>query len=514
MSPVVRFPRALLALASLCGLSLGCPPPDPQDCTSDACGGSSSTTGDPGTTPDAPTTSSPTDTATSTTAPMPTSTTAETTAEPTTTGVTATTTTTTDPETTATTSTPECDPEFGNDHCAAPTPYCVEGDCVSCVDVPCREVDPDKSACDEQTGLCVECDDNSDCAEASPFCEPDTATCTPCSQHEHCGAEVGGPGTACNLDEGTCFPGDDVMWVDNTPGAPVLCGDQNPGTEAMPVCHLSAALAKAMPGKPLTIKVRPGTAPQSEALVLNTAADVAIVSGTPQDVLITRAGPEDALDISGGARVYIHRLDFFNPMVGQTSFMIDCSGSTLWLDEVRISQTKVAVRTSECAVHIRRAVIHETSAGGVLVSDQSKLWLENSFITKNGSIHGLSITTGSSADILYSTFAFNSGIVAPIACTNTMAVITLRNSLIADLNDKYTTCNLTADEGNLRTNQDDLIAAGILASFEDGVLRGLADGALKDVAVWHAGDTRDDYDLAKVRPSTDGAPDYAGADVP
>lgn len=512
-------------MCSMCAAdNNGCVAPDVIE-TACLFGGSTTGTSETVTSTTAPTTAGPSDTSTTTSSPtFPTS------SEPTTMDVTltvtsddtgtSTTTSTTDPMTDSTNTTEMrgCDPEFGNDQCAQPTPYCVETECVSCTQVPCAQVDPEKPACVEETGQCVQCVDNGDCSESAPYCDPDSATCKKCSMHEHCSEEAGGPGTACNLDDGVCFPADNVVWVDNTTGAPVLCNNNNPGTEEEPLCLLSYAFARAMPGKPLTIKVRPGVGLQSEFNAVTTASDVALIGIGSDNVLLTRNGPESALYASGGARVYVHKISMYNPIMPiNTNVMIDCKAATVWLDEVRVYNSKVGIRADNCVNHYRRVVIYDTVTGAVTLTNQAKLFMENSFITRNGTIHGLNVTNGSSADILYSTLALNSGTVAPITCTNASNTVGIRNSFIAYAGDKATTCTLKEDLNNFTGKYatiQALISDMVAASIQQGVIRAQTGGKLKDVAEWKDGDPREDFDSPNKRPAGEMNKDYAGADVP
>lgn len=445
--------------------------------------------------------------------------------------VTATTTTTTgdptmattmpDPDTssTATTSEMECDPNFGNEQCGGMTPYCVDGDCKSCLEVPCSEVEPDKPACNEMLGACVQCVDNGDCGGSTPFCDPDSATCKACSMHEHCSAEFGGPDTACNLDDGVCFPADNVIWVHNTPAAPVGCANDNPGTEAEPLCLLSYGLAKATAEKSLTIKLRQGTGPQNENNIVKPDVDVAIVAADDTNSTLVRSGPEPALVVSPGARVYVHRLSMSPMSPNGTTNVVFCEAGNLWLDRVTIFSSKVGIEGKTCNLHLRRSAVFNNSTGGVTL-DSSMLWMENSFITSNGMIFGLRLVNGSDANINYSTFALGLGTVAPIVCVNVMGkAVTIRNSFIADQNEDYFICPLEVPEDGtiVKTKFNTiptLISNGFAASFTNGILRAQKDGELAGKAIWKDGDPRNDFDTDNIRPVGPDMADYAGADVP
>lgn len=430
-----------------------------------------------------------------------------TTADPDETSGTTTTTGTTDP-TASTTEHPACvDPDM----CGGDTPYCLDDACVPCTAIDCAALDPNKPACHEDLGVCVECVDDSDCpSESEPFCDPNLAICQPCSMHEHC------PETACNLETGVCFPADSVLHVERSLG----CDDGGPGTEAEPLCRLMEALSRAVPGEPLTIKVKQGLLPLVDANVVTPGTTVAVVAnGLPPT--LERDGALPALDVTAGSTVFVDRIWMTNQALFETIALVQCTDATLWLERTTVFNAKTGVRATNCDLGIRRSVVCQNATGGVDVTSQgggmSRLLLENSFITDNGETFGLRLSNNSFADVVYSTFAGNGGVVSPIACAAAPAAsLTVRNSLLAYPPAMFFVgCELAMpDTGNVKTTEatpQALIDSGYASSYEFGVLRAKVDGKLKDQA--SASGTPVDFD-GDPRPSEPGAPDYAGGDVP
>jgi hypothetical protein len=438
-----------------------------------------------------------------------------------------------DPDTTATTNTTgtECNPNEGMAGCATPQPYCsAEGACIPC-DAPgfdCAALDPDKAACDVESGLCVECISNGDCDESEPFCDVDTATCNTCTTHEHC------PESACNLETGECLPEDNVIYVEYTPtmNNVMYCSDA-PGNDGhdsmMPICRLNIALTRVTPDKAATIKLKQGQMPQDQANIVPAGVTLAIVKNGNTPVALARNSTESALSVSGGSHVFVYRIPAFSTTKGLTSQLITCDGdSSLWLDRVSVYDGKNGVFARDCMLHVRRSVVFQNTSGGIdLTTDQtmSKLWLENSYVTDNGDVYGIRAAKNSFLDIVYSTIAANTKTVAPpqISCTATPSDnMRLRNSLLADnLNNYVTGCEqaVPADDdtnylADMKTTLQDLVDAGIAASFSSGVVRAKSNGPLAGVAVWKLGDPAGDFDMDGVRPNSDGDLDYAGADVP
>ena len=436
--------------------------------------------------------------------------------------------TTNDPDTTETSNTTgtECDPGEGNAGCIDDMrPYCTpEGMCISCAEGECDELDPGKPVC-SPGGRCVECVGSNDCMDGL-FCDTDTATCKTCTMHEQC------PATACNLQTGACFPDDNVIFVENTPnGQTVKCSDlpANDGhNEFMPLCRLSVALYRAMPGESLTIKLKLGQLQQNQANTVPPGVTVAIVRKDNTPVPLVRNGTEAALSVTEGSQVFVDRISAVSSPAGMTQQLFLCDGAELWLERVSAFNGAVGIRARQCMLHVRRSVVFQNVSGGIDVTEttmngMSKLWLENSYVTDNGDGFGVRASNNSFLEIVYSTIAGNTkGVnIAAISCTAIPpANMRLRNSFIASATGNFTTCNFAVPDDDLtnakfiKDTLQSLVDGDIAQSHSEGVVKAKAGGSLKDVAIWLTGDPVHDYDALNVRPNVDGTKDYAGADVP
>ncbi len=453
-----------------------------------------------------------------------------TTVEPTTVGPstepTTLTTTTSDTTDTSTTETTEAGPctgvVIGNPQCGGTEPYCVDGECIGCTNpaLDCGDVEENKPACEENSGLCVECQVNADCAgnEDKPACDLNTATCVPCSAHEQC------PATACNLETGQCFPKDNVLYVDNTTVEPNECSnDKNDGkSPEFPLCTLQAALLKVAEGVPTTIKVKKGAKAQNlPSEVPEGALTVAIVHyGAVVPSLSVGLG-SPVLTVSPGNTVFINRLQIIN-ITPFSDAAISCTGAVLWMDRQLIFNAKTAVRTNNCRFHLRQSIVTGNTFGGLDLNGAdpalSRVWIENSFVTENqGSKFGaMKLGGNTNVEILYSTIALNSSPVPQIECLNWTGLLEVRNSAIIHPDPQH----YGADCGN-RTivsswdsfEADEAALKPLFASIDDGVFIARTGGPLEGVAVWQTGDPRLDFDTTP-RPTVNCTPDYAGAERP
>ncbi len=408
----------------------------------------------------------------------------------------------------------ECTGEvLNNEYCGGNTPYCVAEQCVGCPDVDCGTIDVNKPACFESSGICVECQEHSDCpSEAKPACDKDTATCKGCSEHEEC------PETACDLETGMCMPTDCVYYVNLTKAGNFPCNDASDGkaTET-PLCTLQKAATLLEPNKPCTIKVTSGT--QNQSLPTEIAAGpitVAIVHYGTTPNLISPNNP--ALTVNAGNRVYMNRIsitDAGNPA-------IECTGGALWLDNQRINNTGTALSALDCEVHVRRSTLFGHTSGALDIqgkeAGKAHLWVENSYITlMNSNVFGAIRLIGSAkADLLYTTIALVKSAVPPIECVvGFTGSLDIRNSAIIGPAPRYgANCmpklNIVTSYESTEATQAAL--AETFSTFGSGQFQAQPEGPLRDVAMWMPGDPAVDHD-GTPRPKVAG-PDFAGADRP
>lgn len=404
----------------------------------------------------------------------------------------------------------------GNQACGGTEPYCVDGECVGCTQLSCKDVDPNKPACEKNSGLCVGCLQDSDCkTDENPACNLDKATCEPCSSHEQC------PDTACNLETGECFPKEKILYVDNTTSGTEACSDtKHDGTSpTAPICTLGVALTKVAPDDPTTIKI--SSKPQTkQAVVPPGALIVAIGAYSGQSPVLNPPNLVfPALTVSPGNTVFLNDLQVFN-VTPASDPLILCEDATLWIDELRIFRGRTAIRASDCRLHVRQTLITGHTYGGIEVNGsgagESKLWVENSFITNNkGTKFGaLQLGGDTSAAILYSTLAQNTSPTALVECVDWSGNLAVRNSVAIHPGARYgANCPVVDNATNFDSLTADASFDDLFAGQDEGVLFARPNGGLSGLAKWLTGDPRVDYAGAP-RPTVNESLDYAGADRP
>jgi len=414
---------------------------------------------------------------------------------------------------------PDCMGEVvGNPMCGGDQPYCIDLKCVSCMGQNCGLIEPGKPACEETSGLCVECLTHSDCLnDDKPACDADTATCKACSDHAEC------PTTACDLETGMCLPESCVFFVDLTKSGEFPCDDAGPGTtQQTPLCTLQKAATLLQADKPCTIKVKAGSQFQTAPTIIP-AGNITVAIIHYGDTLPSLQVPNDpAITIQAGNRVYMRRIAITNsPPTANPA--IECTGASLWLDNQRISNTRTALHALDCRVHVRQSIIFGHTFGGLDIqgTDVSKaqLWLENSYITSmTSSVFGAVRLIGAAkADVLYSTIALVKSIVPPFECIGGFSgSINVRNSAVIGPDPRFgagcgNKVTITTTYESTESMQPEL--TGTFSTFNGGQFQAKVDGPLTDGAVWKTGDPKIDQD-GTPRPKVDGAADYAGADRP
>jgi hypothetical protein len=288
---------------------------------------------------------------------------------------------------------------------------------------------------------------------------------------------------------------------------------------------LHAAILRLVEGQPTTIKIKAGSKQQngvSELPLGDFTVAIRHYGITVPSLIISFTDP--ALTINEGNLVFMHRIGVTNtnpisdPLIACNG---GAAGARLWLDQQRIAGGRTAIRANNCRVHVRRSTITQNSHGGIDIdgvdSDLAGLWIENSYLTDNNGLKFGAIRVGGAAgaDILYSTIAQNKSPLAPIECVNNWAgLLTIRNSAIVNPGALYGAgCTPNTVTSFELPDADQAALMTVFSSFADGIFAAKPGGPLADVAVWHTGDPVFDSGT-ELRPTVDGSPDYAGADLP
>ena len=368
----------------------------------------------------------------------------------------------------------------------AAAPFCepVTGMCVACdgmedPDGACAELDPVAPLC--VGGTCIQCTSENPvaCDQQLLLCDDDTSSCIPCTEHGQCSSG------ACELAVGRCFPGDFVVQVDGDGGAD-YASIANAATDVPNGAH-GVILVHELDG--------------------GAAYGPAIINGGKAIALL--AAPGESPNIQGS----------IGPLRATGA------GTILYMDGLSVSGNPIGLglRVSNGAfAWVDRSRIFQNSAGGIRVDAGAELTLRNSFVHGEVDSDVLS-SQDATVDVLYSTLGANQGVSTAITC-NGASNVTVRNSLLVSRD----TCPEVICPGIVVSHTAaELLLAGpnnvalgdmSLTWFQDYTtgdfhLTGLRPAAVDTTATWTTGDPTTDID-GDARPQTDGAADFAGADVP
>ena len=396
---------------------------------------------------------------------------------------TATTPASTDPDSTAdtsssTTTTPAEDSSTGpmpcvtTEDCGTGDPlvaFCVDNACTNCGATPnpnaaCASVYPAFPVCvgDE----CVRCtaDNDSDCQGTTPVCDTVAQDCVACSDNSEC------PDSACDFEQGNCFPTSEVVYVDNTFTG---CEQLGVGLPALPFCEIADAAS--VIDEIGTIVIAGGT---GYGQVTVDGKRVAIVGDYEVPPAIQNlSGP--GLIVDGDAVVFVDGLRISN--------------SDLW-----------AVQLIEGQLWLYRSqILNNSGSGGIEAHAKTTLRLRNSLVAETfGGDPGLAAIRLDGAHIVatFSTITNNFGNFnedgGSILCTAATGVI--RNSIVTGIfADSIAGCggvtfsNNAVDTAGLGTQ----VGAHDDAWF-DSEYRLTQAGAtvMADIAQWVEGDPRFDID--------------------
>ncbi len=398
-----------------------------------------------------------------------------------------------DTETTETETETGPEPCVDSGDCDDPeAPFCddVSGECVACdgvmdPDAACAEADPEVPLCIE--GVCAQCtvDDDAVCGDLTPICDADTNTCIGCSEHEQC-PDSG----ACNIAEGNCFDPTSIAHVDGD--EPCNSGD---GSEGSPYCSLNEALLGASDDPVLIVHEVVGD--PLIYLESNTISFSAAVLAAPGESPVIRGSVSSALTVSSSGNLYIIEMSIDSTAGGHAG--ISVAGGQVWIEKSRIVNN---------------------SGGGIVVDGGGSLVLENSFVGGDVSDTPAIDVIDGTVDINYTTVIAGAFTSVALACV-TGEASTVRNSIIISRSDddelvcpdiSITTSALEMPLGdNAELGPMDITWFSDDFAAGDFSLSGAHPLAIEAAATWLDGDPATDIN-GDARPTTDGMPDFAGAD--
>jgi hypothetical protein len=379
-----------------------------------------------------------------------------------------------------------------NDDCAdGGAPFCepASGECVTCDqtedgDAACAELDPAAPVC--LGDACVQCTAAAPeaCTNPTPVCDDATNTCVPCTAHDQCGE------AACNLYTGACLPGDAVVHVG-------------------------------------------GATPDFATLELAVAS---FVGDGAEGTVIVHAGPsyDESVTVDANRVLAFLAADgdvpqWIESAVGDLPQLAVTEGSTVLMDGMQLSSNSSsmtpALRVTGGRAWLDRSRIVQNTGGGILAETGAELTLRNCFVGDgtNGA-NGLTVD-GAAADVVYSSLGAgvdNFEDVFPVFCNGAVDV-SIRNSLLVSFDNPVELSCGTAMVTN--TASESLIPGTGNVALGDVGATWFVDidtgnfhldtppAILASTAQWNTGDPPTDID-GDLRPTDDGSPDYAGADVP
>ncbi len=374
----------------------------------------------------------------------------------------------------STTTGPEC---MESDECDDPAaPFCVDGTCSTCdatalPDEACATLDETAPLCVGTS--CVQCtaEDASVCGGTSPLCDVEANTCVGCEFHEQC-RDLDLP--ACNIATGACFDAAAVSEVNAG----------NPGT-------IQAAIDEVDDGAEHAIVLTDGGS--LHTISIDGGKTIAIVSDSTAERSIIGSTASPIVTVSGaGSTAYLHRVR----IDGSSGVGISvASNATLYADSTRVSGN---------------------DGGGIELASGTSGFLRNCMVAGDGG-DSAAISSGGLLDLLFTTLGRDTNFGDPVLECSGGAATTVRNSLI--VNQTNTTGDEIACAGASLENTEvastqtpaDWFGPGFSSGNYSLTPAGQAEFA--NIAIWETGDPPFDFD-GDLRPTEDGAMDYAGADVP
>lgn len=284
----------------------------------------------------------------------------------------------------------------------------VESDCTPFAD---------RTRCNLDSGVCVECLAATDCPTDRPNCGSD-GQCRGCLVHNDCSSQL------CNADTGACVPEDQVIYVGQG-GTGTAC------TRTTPCGSFAIAIAQ-VTGPRTSIHVSSGT--YTERVVIDNKSFYLASEGgglrPPSD------SDGTLLSITGASRVELDGLDVLGSAT-TASNGISCAGAmvALTLRDVTVEDHgAIGIDSDGCRLTVLGSTIARNRQGGIS-QRAGELVVRNSFLHHNGgaasSIGGLSAKLPLAISVEFNSFVDNLALAtsaAAIQC-DTPAPVTLKNNL-------------------------------------------------------------------------------------
>jgi hypothetical protein len=393
----------------------------------------------------------------------------------------------------------------------------------------CRGSTP---VCDPATLDCVQCLTNDQCPGGDKaICDPDSHSCRGCLRHSECAL-------ACERDIGVCFPPDQTAEIEvstEQPCPPSSCIDQ-------PCCSVSDAIDKAtaLPNPYVVIRLAHGTAAfDSNPIHINELTGdgkrIAILGGPGLGRIEANiATPLLNLEMLDPAAVQLKTKLYLSHLQISGGAGVRCSKATrLRIDDSTLiaNGSGTGLQVSNCTADVERTTILN-NAGGIEAHAGAIVGLVNTIVGGSSSQPELRVDSGSQLSGVYVTVADHPFADGSLLNCPEAADVTLRNSIfVAGKNDSVPNpilCDTPLHLHHSAVAPPTLVPKGesnfpvVDPALELPFKSWAAHDYLLDptkppgsafAAIWTDGDPKTDIN-GTLRPTSDGTPDYAGADVP
>ncbi len=294
------------------------------------------------------------------------------------------------------------------------------------------------------------------------------------------------------MSTGACMAQDRVWYVDQSVA---VSGD---GSQGSPFQTIAEALALIANGEEGTIVV---ATPMVHDEKVDILANRTVALRGDADGTALQFADASVVSVGSGANLFADKL-----RISQGSVGVICSGGSLWFDS--------------------GSIVNNT--GNVAATDGGLVLLAGSVVVRNSYIGGLAnaqpgvkVAQGH-VELLYTTVA--TGVdTAAISCTDPAAKLSIRNSLIVSRINGDAIVGCSDLEITTSALEDAIPGNTALGEWNDNswfTNFGAGDLSLNQyppelegAATWLSGDPTTDID-GDPRPTTDGTPDFAGADIP